>query len=87
MIRLKKGNIERIVDSQEKGDEYIAKGFILLEQAGQATLDTRKKQLSEMTVEEMMAYAAENGIDIGKASSAEGILKKNHRSITGSNWR
>jgi len=32
--------------------------------------------LEEMTAEELKAYAEENGIDIGKATSQEGILKK-----------
>jgi|LDZT01.1.fsa_nt_gi hypothetical protein len=33
-------------------------------------------KLEEMTAEELKAYAEENGIDIGKATSQEGILKK-----------
>lgn len=34
--------------------------------------------LDSMNVDELKAYAEENGIDIGKASSEEGILKKIH---------
>nr|DAL93854.1 MAG TPA: HeH/LEM domain [Caudoviricetes sp.] len=35
-----------------------------------------EKQLSEMDIEELKAYAEEKGIDIGKATSAAGILEK-----------
>lgn len=35
-----------------------------------------EKQLSEMDVEELKAYAEEKGIDIGKATSQAGILEK-----------
>ena len=38
--------------------------------------DEVKKQLSEMDIEELKAYAEEKGIDIGKATSAAGILEK-----------
>ncbi|MDO5402976.1 MAG: hypothetical protein Q4F11_06010 [Eubacteriales bacterium] len=47
-----------------------------------AELDTLKAgkrepdELSGMTVDELKAYAEANGIDIGAASTAEGILKK-----------
>lgn len=35
-----------------------------------------EKQLSEMDIEELKAYAEEKGIDIGKATSQAGILEK-----------
>lgn len=35
-----------------------------------------EKQLSEMDIEELKAYAEEKGIDIGKATSQSGILEK-----------
>ena len=35
-----------------------------------------EKQLSEMGIEELKAYAEEKGIDIGKATSQAGILEK-----------
>ncbi len=34
------------------------------------------EQLNGMDVEKLKAYAAENGIDIGNASSAKGIINK-----------
>lgn len=36
----------------------------------------KEKQLSEMDIEELKAYAEEKGIDIGKATSQAGILEK-----------
>lgn len=37
---------------------------------------TEEKQLKDMTIEELIAYAAEKEIDIGKSTSQDGILKK-----------
>ena len=42
-----------------------------------APLESKEpKALEEMTAEELQAYAETNGIDIGRATSADGILKK-----------
>ncbi|MDF2881582.1 MAG: hypothetical protein K0R54_2139 [Clostridiaceae bacterium] len=38
--------------------------------------NTEEKQLKDMTVEELIAYATEKEIDIGKSTSQDGILKK-----------
>lgn len=38
--------------------------------------NAEEKQLKEMTVEELIAYASEKGIDIGKSTSQDGIIKK-----------
>lgn len=38
--------------------------------------DQQEKSLDEMTVEELVAYAEEKGIDIGKATSQSGIIEK-----------
>lgn len=35
-----------------------------------------KKELDDMDADELKAYADQNGIDIGKATSVEGILTK-----------
>lgn len=35
-----------------------------------------EKQLSEMDIEELRAYAEKNNIDIGKSTSTSGILEK-----------
>lgn len=37
---------------------------------------TEEKQLKDMNAEELIAYAAEKEIDIGKSTSQDGILKK-----------
>lgn len=39
-------------------------------------VDGDPKELKEMTVEELTAYAKEKGIDIGNSTSVKGILKK-----------
>lgn len=41
-----------------------------------AVLVTEEKNLEEMTVEELKVYAEEHGIDLGRSTSHEGILKK-----------
>ena len=38
--------------------------------------DKNDVDLTAMTVEELTAYAKDNGIDIGQATTQEGILKK-----------
>ena len=40
------------------------------------TEDDIEKTLDEMTINELRAYADEKGIDIGKSTSRDGILKK-----------
>lgn len=42
-----------------------------------------EKTLEDMTIEELTAYAAEKGIDIGKATTREGILKKIEAVLSG----
>lgn len=38
--------------------------------------DIEEKTLKDMAVEELITYAAEKEIDIGKSTSQDGILKK-----------
>lgn len=42
----------------------------------------KEKSLEEMSVDELIAYAGEHTIDIGKASSQSGILKKIEDQLT-----
>lgn len=42
---------------------------------------SEEKTLEEMNVEELTAYAEENGIDIGKSTSQNGILKKIQKAL------
>jgi hypothetical protein len=38
--------------------------------------NTEEKQLKDMTLEELIGYAEEKEIDIGRCTSQDGILKK-----------
>lgn len=38
--------------------------------------EARVKKIEDMTIGELKSYANEHSIDIGKAATAEGILKK-----------
>lgn len=46
------------------------------EPAAPDELEDLKKRLLEMDAEQLAAYAVENGIDIGNATSQQGIHKK-----------
>ncbi len=43
---------------------------------GETSQDSGSRDISDMSVEELMAYAAEKQIDIGKSTSRDGILEK-----------
>ncbi len=73
MYIVKKDNVERIAESKAQCDKYIAQGFTLV--ATDAPQHS-EVDLSDMTVEELKAFAAANSIDLGKSTSADGILKK-----------
>lgn len=63
---------------------FIDKGYkVIDEDEVKSTLINENKQnqervdqLEEMTIEELMLYAEEVGVNIGKATTKEGILKK-----------
>lgn len=65
-------------------DWFIDKGYkVIDEDEVKSTLINKNKQnqqrvdqLEEMTIEELMLYSEEVGVDIGKATTKEGILKK-----------
>lgn len=65
-------------------DWFIDKGYkVIDEDEVKSTLINNNKknqeradQLEEMTIEELMLYAEEVSVDIGKATTKEGILKK-----------
>lgn len=65
-------------------DWFIDKGYrVIDEDEVKSTLINENKQnlervdqLEEMTIEELMLYAEEVGVNIGKATTKEGILKK-----------
>jgi hypothetical protein len=60
---------EVIEDVEEKGKQDPPPDDDKLEGDG-------PKELTDMTVEELTAYANEKGIDIGNSTSVKGILKK-----------
>lgn len=59
---------------------FREKGYTVVEEESSNELDnlmrTVEKNIEEMSIDELMAYAQEKGIDIGKSTSQEGILKK-----------
>lgn len=62
---------------------FKEKGYTVVDEESSNELDgeskdSGEKSLEEMDVEELMLYAQEKGIDIGKSTSQEGILKKIH---------
>lgn len=71
-------------ESKRLVEWFIDKGYkVIDEEEIKSTLvnDNKKKedridQLEEMTVEELMLYAEEVGVDLGKATTKDGILKK-----------
>lgn len=63
----------------ETDDEHLINWFkehnyTVVEQ--DTEVKTVEKTLDQMTVEELIVYAKENGIDIGKATSQSGIIEK-----------
>ena len=73
MYTLKKFNVTRLTDSEEKKELYISQGYEIV---GGIKIGTEEVDLENMTVKELISYAVKNNIDIGKASTKEGIIKK-----------
>lgn len=73
MYRLKKSNIERVVLAKTTRDDFINKGFELVEVQEESSIN---KKIEEMSIEELKDYANGKGIEIGKATSLNGILEK-----------
>lgn len=80
MYQLKKFNVIKIADSEAKKAQYLSQGYELIEEKEE---EAKEKALEEMTAEELTAYAEANSIDIGKATTAEGILKKINDALNG----
>lgn len=77
MYTLIRENVERVVTCDSDRDRLIMDGFSVLD-VKEATQDPQDHSISleDMTVEELRAYAQENGIDLGKSTSQSGILEK-----------
>ena len=80
MYTLIKENVERVVHSESDRDRLMMKGYIPIRSGytEETILDPQDYSiaLEDMTVEELRAYAEENGIDLGKSTSQTGILEK-----------
>ena len=74
MVKIKKLNVVKEIDKKYL-PEWEKRGYVALEETVEE-LTVDEKALEEKTAEELTEYAKENGIDIGLATSAEGILKK-----------
>ena len=77
-----KANKEYTIAEQEQ-KRYIADGYDIVDDKGNVIAYGRGKtekqetvDLTAMTVEELTAFAKDKGIDIGQATSQEGIIKK-----------
>ena len=82
MIRLKRYNVEIIVDSEEQAKIKESAGFKRLS-VGESTKAAKApekgeerpgKALEDMTRQELLAYAYENGIDVDKRARKAEIL-------------
>lgn len=72
MIKLKKLNVVKVVESEAKAADLIRKGFVRVEEPK----EIKEKPLSAMTVAELDAYAVEKGIDLtGCNNKAEKLDK------------
>ena len=70
--------------SKVEMESYLAMGYDIFDEEGKLLKRSPKAQLekvkgdkfSVMEVEELQAYATEHSIDLGNATSKEGIIKK-----------
>lgn len=78
MYTLIKANVERVVYSESDRDRFMVRGFVPIRGQEDTIGDFKlgNNDLDSMTVEELRAYAKENGIDLGKSTSQSGILEK-----------
>ncbi|MDR1692271.1 MAG: hypothetical protein LBR72_02845 [Oscillospiraceae bacterium] len=67
--RLKAGDTPEVPDGD--AERWIKTGI-----AAQTTLPADPDRFKDWDVDALKAYAAENGVDIGSATSANGIIKK-----------
>jgi len=74
MAKVKKLNVVKEVHARDV-EAWERKGYVLIEETIEE-LALEEAELEKLTAEELAAYAKDNGIDIGMATSIEGILKK-----------
>lgn len=76
MIELKRLNVVKLVDDESKAQALESKGFERIERNEDQNPDPATDPLDALEPDELRAYAEEHGIDLGRASSKEGILEK-----------
>ena len=76
MFVLKLLNVIRETNSEFKKNEYLLQGYELISSDVSNNDKLNETDIKEMDVEELLSYAAKNNIDVGKATSKEGILLK-----------
>lgn len=80
LVSILPGETEECPTKYEKNpviQKYIENGtFTVVKEDNSEKSDATENNLEEMTEEELMQYALEHGIDTGKATTREGILKK-----------
>lgn len=78
-------NGEGYTDNKRLVEWFIDHGYKVIDQdevkqpevnTNNSPEDKHVDQLEEMTAEELMLYAEEVGVELGKATTKEGILKK-----------
>lgn len=60
-------------DSKDLINWFKEHGYSVVEE----DIEKKDKSIDEMSVEELISYADEHNIDIGKATSQSGIIEKN----------
>lgn len=72
MYRLKRENVVKLTDSEEKKERLLAQGFALL--AEEQNEKPPEKAMEEMTLPELKKLAKDKGIDIGGVKQKNEIL-------------
>lgn len=76
MIRLIKGNVERLAVTEEQAKKLEVKGFKrAAENQAKKFEKAVDKPLEEMTVKELRALAKEKGIDVPSSLGKEDLVK------------
>lgn len=80
MYKLKKDGVVRIVATDSEAERWKGLGYEVIETAAidkaGAGVPGSVDPLAALGVDQLKEYAKENGIDIGNATSQNGILKK-----------
>ena len=79
MIRLVRGNVEKIAHSEEQAKKLMSEGFKRIEAIEQGAPEREKEEpkadLNSLTVKELREMAKEKGIDAASSLNKEDLLK------------